>query len=399
MDRKLNPYSPGAGTQPPELTGRDKILEDIEVSLARIIHGRASPGLLLTGLRGVGKTVLLNRVRDISDKLGYVSDFIEAPEGRPLATLLVPSLRQALIKISALERAKDVANKAIAVLRNFSLTAKVGEIDIGIGLKSIPGAADSGDIERDLPDLFLAVGQAAKANGTGVCLLIDEIQYLSQEDLAALIVATHRVAQRNLPIAVIGAGLPLLPALAGDAKSYAERLFHFPRIGALEDKDAKLALTEPAQELGVQYAPDALVEIVRVTSGYPYFVQAWGSVVWDIAPKSPITIKDVHNASEEATKKLDEGFFSVRLDRVTDAEQRYLRAMAELGRGPYKTKDIASYFKKASASFGPVRDSLIKKAMIYSPKYGEIDYTVPLFDEFMKRAIPDAKREKRTRKP
>jgi hypothetical protein len=229
-------------------------------------------------------------------------------------------------------------------------------------------------------------------------LLIDEIQYLAQKDLAALIVAAHRVAQRNLPVIVIGAGLPLLPALTGDAKSYAERLFVYPRIGALDDKDAKLALSEPARELGVEFAPDALNEIVGVTAGYPYFVQAWGSVVWDLAPKSPITIKDVRDASKEATRKLDESFFSVRLDRVTDGEQRYLRAMAELGSGPYKTKDIAGYFKKASAAFGPVRDSLIRKGMIYSPKYGEIDYTVPLFDLFMKRAIPDPKRGKRTKR-
>ncbi len=395
MDRRKNPYAPGAGTQPPELTGRDTILEDADVALVRVLAGRASPGILLTGLRGVGKTVLLNRIRDIADNHGYISDFIEAPEERPLAALLVPSLRQALLKISAMEKAKDAALRALSVLRNFSLSAKVGEIELGIGLKPQPGTADSGDIERDLPDLFLAVGIAAKENETGFVLLIDEIQYLTAKDLAALIVAAHRVAQRNLPVLVIGAGLPLLPALPGDAKSYAERLFVYPRIGALKDKDAKIALAEPARELGVEYNANALDEIVKVTAGYPYFVQAWGSVVWDVAPKSPITLQDVHNASEEATRRLDESFFSVRLDRVTEAEQRYLRAMAELGTGPYKTKDVATYFKKASASFGPVRDSLIKKGMIYSPKYGEIDYTVPLFDSFMKRAIPDAKRGKR----
>jgi hypothetical protein len=398
MDRKQNPYAPGAGTQPRELTGRDKILGDVEVALARVISGRPSPGLLLTGLRGVGKTVLLNRVRDMAEGVGYVSDFIEAPEDRRLATLLVPSLRQALLKMSAKEKAKDAVHRAITILSNFSISAKVGEVDVAIGLKPVPGAADSGDIERDLPDLFFEVGRAAKANETGLCLLLDEIQYLSQGDLAALIVAAHRVAQRNLPIIVVGAGLPLLPALTGEAKSYAERLFQYPRIGALDERDAKLALTQPARELGVEFSPEALSEIVRVTEGYPYFVQAWGSVVWDLAPESPITLKDVQDASEESTRRLDEGFFSVRLDRVTDSEQRYLRTMAELGKGPYKTKDIAAHFRKASTSFGPVRDSLIKKGMIYSPKYGEIDYTVPLFDAFMKRAIPDAKRGKRTRK-
>jgi hypothetical protein len=391
MDRKTNPYSPGAGTPPPELTGRDRILEDVDVVLARVIAGRPSQGMFLTGLRGVGKTVLLNEFLSIAEKAGYVADLIEAPEDRAVAELLAQSLRQALIKISLLEKAKDVANRALGVLKSFTVSMKVGEVEVALANKAVLGTADSGDLERDLPDLFVAAGEAAKANGTGIAFLIDEIQYLSQPDLAALIVATHRIAQRNLPVVVIGAGLPLLPALSGDAKSYAEWLFTYPIIGALEVADAKLALTEPAKDLNVEYSPDALDEIIRTTAGYPYFVQAWGSVVWDLAPKSPITLDDVKNASAEATKRLDESFFRVRLDRVTDSEQRYLRAMAELGSGPYKTADIASFFKKKGASFGPVRDSLIKKGMIYSPRYGEIDFTVPLFDQFMKRVQPDAK--------
>jgi hypothetical protein len=391
MDRKKNPYSPGAGTPPPELTGRDKILEDVEVALARVMAGRPSQGMFLTGLRGVGKTVLLNEFLKIAEKEGYVADFIEAPEDRAIAELLAQSLRQALLKISVLEKAKDAANRALGVLKSFTLSMKIGEVEIALANKPVLGTADSGDLERDLPDLFLAAGEAAKANNTGIVFLIDEIQYLTQPDLAALIVATHRVSQRNLPILVIGAGLPLLPALSGDAKSYAERLFTYPLIGALGAKDARLALTEPARELNVEYDAGALDEIVRTTAGYPYFVQAWGSVVWDLAPKSPITMADVQSASEEATKRLDESFFRVRLDRVTEAEQRYLRAMAELGSGPYKTADIAAFFKKKGASFGPVRDSLIKKGMIYSPRYGEIDFTVPLFDQFMKRVVPTAK--------
>jgi hypothetical protein len=389
VDRKKNPYAPGAGTPPPELTGRDKILEDIEVALARVIAGRPSQGMFLTGLRGVGKTVLLNEFLKIAKKEGYVADFIEAPEDKPIAELIARSLRQALLQISVLEKAKDVALKALGVLKSFSLSAKVGEIELA--LKPVIGVADSGDLERDLPDLFVAAGEAAKANETGIAILIDEVQYLSQPDLAALIVAAHRVAQRNLPVLVIGAGLPLLPALSGDAKSYAERLFTYPIIGALDPAAAKLALTEPAKDLNVEYEVGALDEIVRVTAGYPYFVQAWGSVVWDLAVRSPITLNDVKSASAEATKRLDESFFRVRLDRVTEAEQRYLRAMAEIGKGPYKTGDVANFFKKKGASFGPVRDSLIKKGMIYSPRYGEIDFTVPLFDEFMKRAQPAAK--------
>jgi hypothetical protein len=347
--------------------------------------------LFLTGLRGVGKTVLLNEFLKIAEKEGFVVDLIEAPEDRAIAELLAQSLRQALLKISVLEKAKDAANRALGVLKSFTLSMKVGEVEVALANKPVVGTADSGDIERDLPDLFVAAGEAAKANGTGIAFLIDEIQYLTQPDLAALIVACHRIAQRNLPVVVIGAGLPLLPALSGDAKSYAERLFTYPIIGALSGNDARRALTEPAKELDVQFSHDALEEIVRTTAGYPYFVQAWGSVVWDIAPKSPITAADVKNASAEATRRLDESFFRVRLDRVTDSEQRYLRAMAELGAGPYKTADIAAFFKKKGASFGPVRDSLIKKGMIYSPRYGEIDFTVPLFDQFMKRVQPNAK--------
>ena len=393
MDRKKNPYAPGAGTPPPELTGRDPILEDVDVLLARVIAGRSSQSILLTGLRGVGKTVLLNEFRKMAEREGYLADFIEAPEEHPLAELLAQSLRQTLLKISATAKAKDLANKALRVLKSFALSMKIGDVEVSLGSKPEIGTADSGNLERDLPDLFVAAGEAAKASQTGIALLVDEIQYLSQSDLAALIVAAHRIAQRSLPIVVIGAGLPLLPALSGDAKSYAERLFRYPHIGALESKDAILALTEPAKELGVEYTPDALNEIYRMTAGYPYFVQEWGSVVWDTAKRSPIALEDVRGASREATRRLDESFFRVRLDRVTDAEQRYLRAMAELGKGPYKTAAVAASQKKSSASFGPVRDSLIKKGMIYSPRYSEIDFTVPLFDEFMKRVMPPAKRK------
>jgi len=391
MDRKKNPYSPGAGTPPPELTGRDRVLEDVDVLLARVISGRSSQGMFLTGLRGVGKTVLLNEFRKIAEREGYIADLIEAPEDRPVAELLAQSLRQALLKISTSEKAKNLAARAFAVLKSFAISAKVGEIEFSLSTKPEVGTADSGDLERDLPELFVAAGEAAKANGTGIAFLIDEIQYLSPSDLAALIVATHRIAQRSLPVVVVGAGLPLLPSLSGDAKSYAERLFTYPRIGALKEEDAMLALTEPAKGLSVNFMPDALAEIFRMTAGYPYFVQEWGSVVWEMAPKSPITLADVKGASQEATRRLDESFFRVRLDRVTEAEQRYLRAMAELGTGPYKTSAIAAYFKKNSASFGPVRDALIKKGMIYSPRYGEIDFTVPLFDHFMKRVMPSVK--------
>lgn len=388
MDRRINPYAPGAGTQPPELAGRDSILEDAEVALVRVKNGLSEQGILLTGLRGVGKTVLLNRIQRMAEVEGYQTDLLEAPEDRSLASILVPSLRQALVRLSIKEQAKDLVDRALRVLKSFSLSANLAEGEIALKYEPELGRADSGDMERDLSDLFVAVGEAAKSAKSGVALLIDEIQYLAESDLAALIVAVHRVMQRGLPVVVMGAGLPSLPALSGDAKSYAERLFRYPRIGALGAEDAKKALSEPALERNVAFDQDALDEIVRMTAGYPYFVQEWGYVIWNIAQCSPINMQDVKKASEEAIRRLDENFFRARLDRVTDAEQRYLRAMAQLGEGPYKSGDIAGLFGKRSASFGPVRDSLIKKGMIYSPRHGMIDYTVPLFDAFMRRAIP-----------
>lgn len=388
MDAKTNPYAPGAGTQPPELTGRDAILADADVTFARILNGRAERGMFMTGLRGVGKTVLLNRLRTMAEGQGYIADLIEAPEDKPLPKLIIPSLRQALLRISTGAQVKDIAERALRVLKSFSLSVTVGEAEYGLKYDPEIGIADSGDIERDLSDLFVAVGEAAKSSKVGVAILIDEIQYLSQTDLAALIVSAHRIAQRGLPVVIMGAGLPLLPSLSGDAKSYAERLFKYPRIGALDPQDAIKALAEPAKDLGVTFHQDALDEIVKTTAGYPYFIQEWGYVVWNTAAASPITVGDVSIASQEATRRLDESFFRVRLERVTDYEQRYLRGMAELVQGPYKSGDVASVFGKRNSAFGPARDSLIKKGMIYSPKHGYIDFTVPLFDEFMRRAIP-----------
>lgn len=388
MDRKTNPYAPGAGTQPPELTGRDGILESAGVALARVKRGRSEQSMLLTGLRGVGKTVLLNRIQKMAEDEGYLTDLIEAPEDRPLATLLAPSLRQALLKMSVKAKAKDLVSRALRVLKSFSVTANVGDAEFSLKYEQEQGSADSGDIERDLSDLFIAVGDAAQSSDTGVAVLIDEVQYLSEKDIAAIIVAVHKIAQRSLPIFIMGAGLPLLPALAGNAKSYAERLFRYPEIGALEAQDAKRALTEPALDLGVQYTPDALDEIIRITAGYPYFVQEWGYVSWNVSPRSLITIDDVRRASIEATKRLDDNFFKVRLNRITDGEQRYLRAMAQLGSGPYKSSDVPRLFGKKNTAFGPTRDTLIKKGMIYSPRFGMIDFTVPLFDQFLRRSIP-----------
>lgn len=388
MDPKINPYAPGAGTRPPELAGRDEIIRECDIALTRVLAGRPARGILLTGLRGVGKTVLLNIIRDQASAMHYQVDLIEAPEGSPLAPQIIPTLRQILLRLSRRAKAEDIVQKALRVLKSFQISANVGGTDFGLKLDPEIGTADSGIIDRDLADLFVSVGEAARAEGVGVAILIDEVQYLSGSDLSALIVAVHRVTQRQLPVIVMGAGLPSLPGLSGDAKSYAERLFRYPRIGALNAEDARAALAEPAEKLGVSFEEQALAEVVRVTEGYPYFLQEWGSAVWDLSNGPTITFADVQKAGDEATQPLDESFFRVRLNRVTDAEQRYLRAMAELGSGNYKSGDVARILGKSTNSFGPVRDGLIRKGMIYSSKHGVLDFTLPLFDQFMHRAMP-----------
>jgi hypothetical protein len=371
------------------LAGRDDIVDDCDVALARVLMGQSARGILLTGLRGVGKTVLLNVIRDLASGMEYQVDLLEAPEGSPFAPQIIPSLRQMLLRLSKRAKAADTVQRALRVLKSFQISANIGGADFGLKFEPEVGTADSGIFDRDLAELFVSIGEAARAESTGVAILIDEVQYLSGGDLSALIVAVHRVTQRQLPIIVIGAGLPSIPGLSGDAKSYAERLFRYPRIGALNTQYARAALAEPADKLGVSFEDDALDEIIRVTEGYPYFIQEWGSVVWDLSPGPRITIDDVKRVEAEATQRLDESFFRVRLNRVTDAEQRYMRAMAELGRGNYKSGDIAKALGKNTNSFGPVRDGLIRKGMIYSSKFGTLDFTVPMFDQFMRRAVPN----------
>lgn len=355
------------------------------------MKGHAPRGALLTGLRGVGKTVLLNELHDRAVNEGFICDLLEAPEGLPLAPLLIPSGRKALLRLSVTAQARDLIERGLRVLKSFQLSAKLGDAEFGIKYEPEIGIADSGNLERDLPELLVAIGEAAKAQNQGVAILIDEIQYLSGPDLSALIVASHRVVQRQLPVIISGAGLPSLPGLLGDAKSYAERLFRYPIIGPLAYDDAVAALAEPADSLGVSYSKSALERIYYITQGYPYFVQEWGSVLWDLSTGPEISEDDVINCHKEATRRLDESFFRVRLNRVTDAEQRYMRAMAELGPGPYRSGDVAKILGKSTNSFGPVRDGLIRKGMIYSPKHGVLEFTVPLFEQFMKRSVPHLK--------
>lgn len=388
MDRRRNPFAPGAGTRPPELAGRDKIVEDATVALARIRDGRSAKSQMLLGLRGVGKTVLLNEIGRIAERERYRTIELEAPENRRLAEMLVPSLRRLLNRLSTVENARAIATRALRGLQGFASIFKVtvGGADIGV---AEPDLAATGHLETDLPDLLLLVAEAARAADTPVVLLLDEVQYLSTEDLAALIVSVHKLGQRGLPVAFFGAGLPSLAALAGEAKSYAERLFDYPDVGALGEADAERAIREPLRSEGVEIEPAALSAIVERTEGYPYFLQEWGASAWDVAAGSPITLRDADRATTAALLRLDEGFFRVRLDRLTPREKEYMRAMAELGRGPHRSGDIAAALGVKVTSVGFVRKELTRKGMVYSPQHGDTAFTVPMFDQFMKRSIPE----------
>jgi len=391
MDPLKNPFSPGAGAPPPELVGRDPVLERARILLGRVKQKKAEKSLLLTGLRGVGKTVLLNEIERLASADGYRTVSIEAHEDKPLGVLIGPYLRQLLFNLNRLAGASQKVKRGLAVLKSFlgALTVTVMDVTFGLDIEPEKGAADSGDLEIDLPNLFAAIGEAAEDRKCPVAILIDEIQYLTQKELSALIMAMHRVQQRQLPLVLLGAGLPILPGLAGEAKSYAERLFEFPDIGALSEADAAKALQAPAQAVGVAFDPAALAEVFRLTRGYPYFVQEWGYQTWNQAAASPITIDGVRQATVMVRSRLDQNFFRVRFDRLTPGEKNFLRAMAALGSGPCRTGDIADQLGVKVTSLGPVRAKLIKKGMIFSPAHGEMAFTVPLFNEFMIRTIPN----------
>lgn len=391
MDKIKNPFSPGAGSPPPELAGRDGVLEQARVLLGRVLAKRPEKSLLLTGLRGVGKTVLLNEIERMAKGLRYRTILVEAHEKKPLTVLLAPHLRRLLFELDRLAGTGNKVRRGMAVLKSFigAIRVKVGEIDIGVDIEPEPGAADSGDLEVDLPSLFTALGEAAEERRAAVAILIDEIQYFNPPELSALIMAMHKMQQLQLPMVLIGAGLPILTGLAGESKSYAERLFSFPDIGPLPEPDAFRALHDPIVAAGESIESDALKEIFRITKGYPYFLQEWGYQAWNHAVASPISLQILREASETVMKRLDENFFRVRFDRLTPKEKKYLRAMAELGSGPYRSSDIADKLGATINTLGPVRASLIKKGMVYSPSHGDMAFTVPLFDEFMRRAIPD----------
>lgn len=391
MDPIRNPYSPGAGTAPPELAGRDDLRERIRIALERIRLGRPAKSAMLIGLRGVGKTVLLERIRQDAEAAGIKTLRAEAPEDRSLPAVLAPELRKTLLQLSNSAKAGDLAKRALRALAGFASALKVTFQDIQVGFDFEPerGLADNGDLESDLQQLLEACGEAAQSEQTAIAMFLDELQYVPEEQLAALITALHRVAQRGLPVTVVAAGLPPLPGQMGEAKSYAERLFEFAEIGPLSREDAIRAVRLPAQQEGADFGDDALELLLTETQGYPYFLQEWGKHSWEVADQPPIDRDDVALASTLAITALDASFFRVRFDRLTPAEQRYLRAMAELGAGPHRSGDIAQQLGKEVQTVAPIRSRLISKGMIYSPKHGDTAFTVPLFDGFMKRRMPN----------
>ncbi len=341
--------------------------------------------MMLLGLRGTGKTVLLNEIGRIAESQGHFASKIEAPEHESLARLLYPEMRKVLRALSTIEAAKQLAARALKGLRGFASIFKIDVAGAEFGIEPEPGLADSGDIQFDLPDLFMAIGKAAQAGGKGWILLIDEVQYLSEPDLSALIVAIHKMSQEGLPIFMVGAGLPQIARLAGEAKSYSERLFLYPGVDALDQASAEQAVKKPILEEGASITPDALAEIATRTQGYPFFLQEWSSTAWNNAEGPEITKQDMEGAYAETLASLDNGFFRVRIDRLTPKEIEFVKAVASLGNGPYAMSEIAKVLGKKLSSLGPVRANIISKGMMYSPDHGFLDFTVPLFAEFMRR--------------
>lgn len=390
MDPLRNPYTPNAGAQPPVILGRDDQLRTFALLLARMAAGRTEQSMIITGLRGVGKTVLLGSFR--REALGQNWVVIENEVSKHVDEAfrrdVVSDFRTALFELSPKARWGERVKRAASVLKSFSIQVDPsGSLTLGIDVDAIEGQADSGSLLRDLSDLFVAVGEAARDEKRGVVLLYDEVQFLTQHQLEALIAALHKTVQRGLPVTMVGAGLPQIAELAGDAKSYAERLFKFPHIGGLGSQDARRALAEPAEGEGAAFSPGALDRAVELTEGYPYFIQELGYAVWGVAEGPTVTAADVDAALPLYESKLDSSFFRVRLDRATELQRVYLRAMAELGPAPQKAADVAALMDRTSPQVAPTRAELIAMGLLYTPEHGYAAFTVPHFDKFMKRAI------------
>jgi AAA ATPase domain len=386
MDDLRNPYSPGAGSRPPAIVGREQELQLFATAIGRLGIGRSAKSLMLTGLRGVGKTVLLNEFALIAREKQWQVESLEANETLDFPAAVASLVRKATLRISTSKRAAEKAKRTLAVLKSFQVRWKLPG-DIVLESEPFAGLGDSGDLESDIADLFSELGTLAKEHSTGVLFTVDELQYLRQSDLAAIVSALHRMAQQQLPILLVGAGLPSLLGLIGEAKSYAERLFTFPEISSLSERDCHSALQDPAREEGVSWDQSALDAVFEASGGYPYFLQEFGKQTWDLAPGiDSITLDDVRVGIPEARRELDAGFFRVRLDRVNDSERNYLRAMASLGSSPYASGDVAKALHKTTSQVATSREGLIRRGLCFSRRYGEIEFTVPMFDDYLRRA-------------
>lgn len=390
MDPIRNPFVPGAGVTPPELAGRHLLLGQVEIVVQRALLGRAAKSFIAVGLRGVGKTVVLTRAAQLARDAGFKVCLIEAHEKKPLPLLLVPHLRRMLLELDRLGALSEQVKRGLRVLKSFvsGIKLRYGDAELELDIEGEPGSADSGDLEADLPELLAALGRAAASRKVAVAIILDEIQYLDERDMSALIMSMHRIMQESLPVVLMAAGLPQVVGLSGRSKSYAERLFDFPQIGALSDEDARLALAEPVRVEGARFEDAALDRIVAITRGYPYFLQEWGYHAWNAAPGPVIGVADIEEADGRAIRALDTGFFRVRYDRLTPREKIYCHAMADLGPDAHRSGDVAAAMGTRVQSVAPLRDGLIRKGMIYSPAHGATDFTVPLFDQFLHRLVP-----------
>jgi hypothetical protein len=389
MDQVANPYSPGSGQRPFELAGRSAEVHEMDVALRRILIGRSARSQLVTGLRGVGKTVLLQEFARVAAKRGFIHEHIEATEVGTLPLQVALALRKALFKLGGKKKAKGVNRRALGVLKAFALTLP----DIGTLLSDVepvPGVADSGDLGTDLAALFEEVGRAAEAHSTGIFLTVDDLHRLPPSALEGLLVGLYGVSQLGLPLSLAGAGLPSLPAVSGQASAYAERIFRMQPIGPFNAEECEAALVQPAAAEGVGWKGAAVARLYEVTQGYPYFVQEFARQAWDVADEGSDVIRlgDVERSIPLATAELDHAFFGLRTAKTTDPERAYLRAMAELGPGVVRSNDVATLLGKKTAQVAPVRDTLMKKAICFSPRFNELAFTVPMFDQFMRRWMP-----------
>ena len=387
MRSQENPYTPNAGAQPPVLAGRAAEIESFDVLLERLRRGHAEQSMIITGLRGVGKTVLLNTFETQARQLRWATVDAEITRHTPFSGRMTHLVRRALLQIAPRKRWRSRARRAAAVLSSFQLTVSgEGAVTASLGIDPHEGLADSGYLPDDLTDLVVALGEAAAAHETGVVFLLDEIQFLEREELEAVIAALHKTVQRQLPITVVAAGLPQLPRLAGEAKSYAERLFRFPTIERLDREAAIEALTAPAAGREVLIEPDAAEMVAEITDGYPYFIQEYGKAIWDMTEAPPVRAADVRAAREVVEAKLDESFFRVRIERASELELAYLRAMAELGAEPQRAVAVADRLGRTAQQLGPTRSRLIDKGLLYTPTRGLAAFTVPQFDRYLLRA-------------